>query len=279
MVFVLVYGSSNVGCDFGIITMDAWACGGGGRGVSLFWLLPGSTLSSMKTICQASSSSISAIPHTPSVCLITPTLGGGVCLSYVDSPWSPQLVAYKSLRRVSEPSFLSCNSSLLLASSLHLTQVSAALPSSSFPAFDFLLWSESFSGSGWTCPWTLPVSCQLPWEPSLGLPWDGWMASLTRWMWVWVNSGSWWWTGRPGVLWFMESQSWTWLSDWTELNWEAQSRLNTYAGQKSSWILVLALTSSSCIILDKWPPFYFLILTVIVINNINNHWVLFKARF
>ena len=30
--------------------------------------------------------------------------------------------------------------------------------------------------------------------------WDGWMASLTRWMWVWVNSGSWWWTG---ILWFM----------------------------------------------------------------------------
>ena len=36
--------------------------------------------------------------------------------------------------------------------------------------------------------------------------WDGWMASPTRWMWVWVNSGSWWWTGRPGVLWFMGSQ-------------------------------------------------------------------------
>ena len=30
--------------------------------------------------------------------------------------------------------------------------------------------------------------------------WDGWMASLTRWTRVWVNSGSWWWTGRPGVL-------------------------------------------------------------------------------
>ena len=27
--------------------------------------------------------------------------------------------------------------------------------------------------------------------------WDGWMASLTQWTWVWVNSGSWWWTGRP----------------------------------------------------------------------------------
>ena len=36
--------------------------------------------------------------------------------------------------------------------------------------------------------------------------WDGWMASLTRWTWVWINSGSWWWTGRPGVLWFMGSQ-------------------------------------------------------------------------
>ena len=36
--------------------------------------------------------------------------------------------------------------------------------------------------------------------------WDGWMASLTRWTWVWVNAGSWWWTGRPGVLRFMGSQ-------------------------------------------------------------------------
>ena len=34
----------------------------------------------------------------------------------------------------------------------------------------------------------------------------GWMASLTPWTWVWVNSGSWWWTGRPGVLRFMGLQ-------------------------------------------------------------------------
>ena len=48
--------------------------------------------------------------------------------------------------------------------------------------------------------------------------WDGWMASLTRWTWVWVNSGSWWWTGRPGVLQFMGSQRIG--HDWTsELNW------------------------------------------------------------
>ena len=48
--------------------------------------------------------------------------------------------------------------------------------------------------------------------------WDGWMASLTRWAWVWVNSGSWWWTGRPGVPQFMGSQRVG--HDWaTERNW------------------------------------------------------------
>ena len=36
--------------------------------------------------------------------------------------------------------------------------------------------------------------------------WDGWMASRTQWACVWVNSGSWWWTGRPGVLRFMGSK-------------------------------------------------------------------------
>ena len=51
-----------------------------------------------------------------------------------------------------------------------------------------------------------------------GRGWNGWMASPTRWTWVWVNSGSWWWTGRPRVLWFMGSQRVG--HDWvTELNW------------------------------------------------------------
>ena len=36
--------------------------------------------------------------------------------------------------------------------------------------------------------------------------WDGWMASLTQWSWIWVNSGIWWWTGRPGMLQSMGSQ-------------------------------------------------------------------------
>ena len=48
--------------------------------------------------------------------------------------------------------------------------------------------------------------------------WDGWMASLTQWTWVWVDFGIWWWTGRPGVLWFMGSQRVR--HDWaTELSW------------------------------------------------------------
>ena len=60
--------------------------------------------------------------------------------------------------------------------------------------------------------------------------WDGWMASPTQCTWVWVNSGSWWWTGRPGVLQSMGSQSRTRLSDWTELNW-ASSNPSSLRGQ------------------------------------------------
>ena len=48
--------------------------------------------------------------------------------------------------------------------------------------------------------------------------WDGWMASLTRWIWVLVSSGSWWWTGKPGMRQSVGSQrvghNWA-----TELNW------------------------------------------------------------
>ena len=55
--------------------------------------------------------------------------------------------------------------------------------------------------------------------------WDGWMASLTQWTWVWVNSGSWWWTGRPGVLQSMGLQrvghDWAPELNWTEMSPEA----------------------------------------------------------
>ena len=48
--------------------------------------------------------------------------------------------------------------------------------------------------------------------------WDGWITSPTQRTWVWVDSGSWWWTGRPGMLRIMGSQRIR--QDWlTELNW------------------------------------------------------------
>ena len=56
------------------------------------------------------------------------------------------------------------------------------------------------------------------WEEKGTRGWHGWVASPTQWRWVWVNSRSWWWTGRPGLLWSMGS--WRVGQDWTtELNW------------------------------------------------------------
>ena len=56
------------------------------------------------------------------------------------------------------------------------------------------------------------------WEEGDNRGWDGWMASLTRWTWVWITSRSWWWTGKPDVLQSMGSQSAG--HDWvTEQNW------------------------------------------------------------
>ena len=98
-------------------------------------------------------------------------------------------------------------------------------------------WRRSVLGVHWKDWWwnwnssTLATSCEelthrkKPWcWEGLGAggegddrEWDGWMASPTRWMWVWVNSGSWWRTGMPGVLQFMRSQRVG--HDWaTELN-------------------------------------------------------------
>ena len=79
-----------------------------------------------------------------------------------------------------------------------------------------VLWLPDAKLTHWKRPWC--------WE-GLGAGgegddrgWDGWMASLTWCTWVWVDSRSWWWTGRPGVLRFMGSQRVG--HDWAaELNW------------------------------------------------------------
>ena len=69
--------------------------------------------------------------------------------------------------------------------------------------------------------------------------WDGWMASPTRWTWVWVNSRRWWWRGRPGVLRFMGSQrvrhDWVTELNWTELRHIEQVWSQGLLGSLSRW--------------------------------------------
>ena len=65
--------------------------------------------------------------------------------------------------------------------------------------------------------------------------WEGWMASLTRWTWVWVNSRSWWWTGRPGMLQFMGSQRFG--QDWaTDLIWSDLKEKVSVGGSGSCFL-------------------------------------------
>ena len=75
--------------------------------------------------------------------------------------------------------------------------------------------------------WPTDVKNLLIWkDPEYGKDWrqeekgmtEDVMASPTQWTWFWVNSLNWWWTGKPGMLQSLGSQSWTRLSYWTELN-------------------------------------------------------------
>ena len=85
--------------------------------------------------------------------------------------------------------------------------------------------------------------------------WDGWMASPTRWTWVWVNSGSWWWTGRPGILQSLGSQR-VW-HDWaTELNWNNKVSFLFYFFYESSMFLFLLLSQIYWTMMDKWNCTY-----------------------
>ena len=85
--------------------------------------------------------------------------------------------------------------------------------------------------------------------------WDGWMTSLTQWTWVWVDSGNWWWTGSPGVLWFIGSQR----VDTTErLNW-TECRINrlyckhnfyNVLGKQKIYVTCFIVIFLNCIILE-----------------------------
>ena len=86
--------------------------------------------------------------------------------------------------------------------------------------------------------------------------WDGCMASPTQWTWVWVDSGSWWWTGRPGVLPSMRPQrirhDWVTELNWTELAWNV-----------------------SLVSLIFWKRY--LVFRILLFSSISLHWSLRKA--
>ena len=92
--------------------------------------------------------------------------------------------------------------------------------------------------------------------------WDGWMASLTRWTWVWVNSGSWWWTGRPGVLQFMGLQrvrhDWATELNWTERCYKKERKMLTQNMYQfcSGWIIAFSRVESDIISLPTNDWFF-----------------------
>ena len=76
--------------------------------------------------------------------------------------------------------------------------------------------------------------------------WDGWMASPTRCTWVWGNSRSWWWTGRPGVLRFHGvAKSQTRLSNWTKLIWILLPDKSNFEGNFARLLLKGLLSPAS----------------------------------
>ena len=74
--------------------------------------------------------------------------------------------------------------------------------------------------------------------------WVGWMASPTQWTWVWVNSGSWWWTGRPGVLHSLGSQrvGHDWVTELNSMHVQALSRISLRNEMKWNEVVQSCLT-------------------------------------
>ena len=78
-------------------------------------------------------------------------------------------------------------------------------------AKSWLIWKDCDAGKDWR-------------QEENNRGWGGFVASQTQWTWVWVNSGSWWWTGRPGLLWSTGSQR---LDMTEQLTWTGQKYQNT----------------------------------------------------
>ena len=95
-------------------------------------------------------------------------------------------------------------------------------------AKNWLIWKDPDAGKDWR-------------QKEKGMTgWDGWMASPTRWTWVWASSGCWWWTGKPGMLQAMGSQRVG--HDWvTELKWKIS--LTSWQGILFAWFLASFISS------------------------------------
>ena len=78
-------------------------------------------------------------------------------------------------------------------------------------AKNWLIWKDSDAGKDWR------------WQEKRMTGWDGWMASPTRWTWVWESSGNWWWTGNGCRVccspWGCKKLDMTKRLNWSELNW------------------------------------------------------------
>ena len=81
-----------------------------------------------------------------------------------------------------------------------------------------LIWKDSDAGQEWRQE-----------DKGTTRGWDGWMASLTQWTWVWASSRSWWWTGKPGVTAGCSprgGKDQTQLGNWTELKEGLEKNIN-----------------------------------------------------
>ena len=85
--------------------------------------------------------------------------------------------------------------------------------------------------------------------------WAGWIASSSRWTWSWVDSGSWWWSGRPGMPWFMGLQR-------VRHNWETELNWTHYKSHNKIWKTNKILKR---LYFGKW--------------NCKKNWIHLKCRF
>ena len=96
-----------------------------------------------------------------------------------------------------------------------------------------ILWPPDKELTHWKSPWCLERLKAGGEGDDRG--WDDWIASLSRWTWIWASSRSWWWTGKPGMLQFMGLQRVE--HDWaTELNWRM---LFSYSTNIIFWLKII----------------------------------------